>query len=463
MSIRKDDHIECDIESLAFGGAGLSRVDGMAVFVRGALPGQRVRAQVTKAKKRFAEAVAVEILEQSPHFVEPECPHYGTCGGCVMQDLAYAEQLAQKSRQVADTLARIGRMEPTMLPPRKAPDIFQYRNKMEFAFEGGNPRLGLRQRTAPGERGAGRVFDTETCLLCSGQTMDILHAVRTACRSTGIAAYDSGTGKGYWRHCVIRHTALNQIMVHLITSGDARHHAATASLGDALRLDIPSITSFVHSSRRSRRTLAFGERVEYAAGQEYVEERLLHGETEIRYHISPNAFFQTNTAGASQLFETVLDMAGVNGTETVLDLYCGTGGIGLFMADQVRQVVGCELSEESVRDGQVNARMNTFHNCSFHAGSLENGLAGLNALPHPDIIVCDPPRSGMHEKVIEAILRLAPAKVVAVSCDPATLARDMQRLSKGYRLTCAQAVDMFPHTQHIETVAFLEPVHDTDT
>ena len=453
MTIQKDDTMECSIESLAFGGAGVARVDGMAVFVQGALPGQRVAARVTKAKKRFAEAVVVEVLGRSPHQVDPACPHYGACGGCAMQDLEYGEQLAQKSRQVADTLRRIGRVEPHMLEPIGSPDIYRYRNKMELAFEGQGPRLGLRARLEPGQRGQGRVIDLKTCFLCSEKSLELFHAVRKACRESGIPAYEPASGKGYWRHCIIRHTALDQTMVHLITSGGAAHHEACAALGDRLRLEIPSLTSFVPSSRRSRRTLAFGERVEYVAGQDYILERLERGGDEVRYHISPNAFFQTNTAGASRLFGAALNLGDFRGDETVLDLYCGTGGIGLYLADKVKRVVGYELSEESVDDARTNARLNSIHNCEFHAGSLEKGLYDLESLPRPDVVVCDPPRSGMHDAVVRAILALKPSTVLAVSCDPATLARDVDKLSESYRLVSAQAVDMFPHTHHIETIA----------
>ncbi|WP_147822207.1 23S rRNA (uracil(1939)-C(5))-methyltransferase RlmD [Salidesulfovibrio onnuriiensis] len=454
--MQKDDIIECDIESLAFGGAGVARVDGMAVFVQAALPGQRVQARVTRAKKRFAEAVAMQTLRPSPHQVQPVCPHYGECGGCAMQDLDYAEQLRQKARQVEDTLRRIGRVEPVMSEPVGSPHVFHYRNKMEFAFEGEELRLGLRKRLLPGQKGQGDVLDLEECHLCSEATMTALAAVRRACRESGLPAYDPRSGRGYWRHCIIRHTSLDQVMVHLITSDEARHHETAAELGDGLRLEIPSITSFVHSSRRSRRTLAFGERVEYTAGQGYVEECLNRGETEVRYRISPNSFFQTNTEGASALFGAVLEMGAFSGESAVLDLYCGAGGIGLFLAPGVRRVQGFELSEESVEDARVNARMNSFHNCEFHAGSLEGGLRGLEDMPRPDIIVCDPPRSGMHDEVVRAILRLGPDQVVAVSCDPSTLARDVNRLSDAYALVRARAVDMFPHTHHVETVALLQ-------
>lgn len=457
--MQKGEMIECGVEALAFGGDGIARVDGMAVFVQRGLPGQRVRARLTLVKKRFAKAVVEEVLEQTPHFVEPQCPHFGVCGGCVWQDLAYSEQLAWKSRQVSDALARIGGVEPEMLEPVPSPAVFGYRNKMEFAFAGGRAdeplRLGLHARTEPGRKGQGAVFDVERCPLCSERTMDVLREARLLCQESGIAAYDPASGRGYWRHLVVRHTGTDQLMAHLITADDPKLHKDAARIVEALHASIPGMNSCVHSSRRSRNTLAFGERVHHVSGSKYIEERLLRGDTAVRYRISANSFFQTNTQGASDLYDAVLHMGGFSADQTVLDLYCGAGGVGLFLAGVVRRVVGFELSPDAVRDAYANARMNGLENCEYHAGSLEDGL-NLDSLPRPDVVVCDPPRSGMHEPVVKALLALRPKRIVAVSCDPATLARDCSRLAPQYSVVRAQAVDLFAHTHHVETVAILE-------
>ncbi|MBG0789469.1 MAG: 23S rRNA (uracil(1939)-C(5))-methyltransferase RlmD [Desulfovibrionaceae bacterium] len=458
MEMKKDDFIECAIESLAFGGRGIARVDGMAVFVSGGLPGDTVRARVVRVKKRFAEAEAEEVLTPSSHRVEPACPHFGVCGGCAVQDLAYPEQLRQKADQVRSALKRIGGVEVVMDEPVGSPSIWRYRNKMEFVFEqdGGDLRLGLRQRLAAGEKGLPPVIDIEECRLCAERDADMLRAVREFCRASGLRAYDPKTGKGFWRHLVIRRTLLGEVLAHVITAPDARRYNQVKALGAALVDRFPELTSFAHSSRARRSLSAEGEIVEFRLGTKVVEEMVAHGGREARYHISPNGFFQTNTAGAAELFGAVREYAGLTGGETVLDLYCGSGAIGIFLADRAARVIGYEFSEESVAKAWSSARLNDLSNCEFVAANLDRGIEDVKALPKPDVLVVDPPRSGMHGNAIEAILALAPSRIVAVSCDPNTLARDVKRLSEHYTLERARAVDMFPHTHHVETVALLQ-------
>ncbi|WP_419786903.1 23S rRNA (uracil(1939)-C(5))-methyltransferase RlmD [Pseudodesulfovibrio sp.] len=458
MSISKDDVVECTIESLAFGGRGVSHVDGMAVFVAGGLPGDVVNARVLKAKKRFAEAETVSLVTPSALRVQPVCPHFGTCGGCAMQDLAYAEQLAQKAAQVESALARIGRVEGlTMDQPVASPEVWRYRNKMEFAFEqrDGEMHLGLRGNAVRGSRDLPPVVDVDECHLCPGRDMDILQRVRQACRTTGIPAYDPHTGEGFWRHLVIRHTTVGEIMAHLITAEDPSHYAEVEALAETLVSEFRILTSFVHSTRSRRAPLAVGDQMEFRLGPKQIEERLPRGEGEVRYHLSPNCFFQTNSTGAAKLFETVAEYGDFTGTETVLDLYCGIGAISVYLADRVAKVVGVELSEESVSKAWASAKLNSVTNAEFHAANLDNGLEGLKGVPRPDVVVVDPPRAGMSHPMAETILALKPEKILAVSCDPTTLARDVERLSDAYELKRARAVDMFPHTHHIETVALL--------
>ena len=458
MTLKKDDRIECAIESLAFGGRGVARVDGMAVFVAGGLPGDTVRARVVRAKKRFAEAETEAVLAPSPHRVEPKCPHFGTCGGCAVQDLAYAEQVAEKGAQVEAALRRIGRVEGLVMePPLPSPSEWNYRNKMEFAFEQREDglHLGLRANAQPGSRDLPPVVDLDECHLCAPRDLEILALVRDYCRESGVPAYDPRTGEGFWRHLVVRHTLAGEVMVHLITAADESRYPAAEGLGETLVEAFRTLTSFVHSSRSRRSALAVGDRIESRVGHKAVEERLPRGEGEVRYRLSPNSFFQTNSAGAAQLFKTVADFGELSGAETVLDLYCGIGAIAIYLSDRAARVVGIELSEEAVAKAWESAKLNGVRNADFHAANLDNGLEGLGGLPRPDVVVVDPPRSGMSPKMLDAVLALAPAKILAVSCDPATLARDVDRLSDAYDLTRARAVDLFPHTHHIETVALL--------
>jgi 23S rRNA (uracil1939-C5)-methyltransferase len=458
MPLQKDEIIECSIESLAFGGRGVAHVDGMAVFVAGGLPGDTVTARVVKAKKRFAEAALESVVTPSSRRVEPKCPHFGECGGCAVQDLDYDEQVAQKAAQVENALKRIGGVEGFVMDaPAPSPAIWNYRNKMEFAFEqrADGLHLGLRSNLAAGEKGLAPVLDIEECHLCARRDVEILRAAREFARASGLPAFDPSENSGFWRHLVVRHTSLNEIMVHLITNEETRLYARAEELGKTLVDRFPDLTSFVHSSRARRSLAASGEKIVYRLGTRAVEEMVEHDDRQARYHIGPNAFFQTNTAGAGELFGTVREFGGFSGTETVLDLYCGIGAIGIFLADKAERVIGFEINEEAVAKAWSSAKLNGLENCDFAVGTLDTD-ANLAALPENDVLIIDPPRAGLHENTARAILELAPPKIIAVSCDPATLARDVKRLSDKYELKRARAVDMFPHTHHIETVALLE-------
>lgn len=458
MPLEKDSVVECKIESLAFGGRGVGRVDGMAVFVAGGLPGDTVTARVTKSKKRFAEAVMETIVTPSDMRVEPVCKHFGVCGGCAVQDLDYAEQLKQKAAQVESALNRIGGVDDLVMDePVASPAIWRYRNKMEFTFEqeaGVEMRLGLRSIPEKGER-LGKVLDLEECHLCAMRDMEIMHTVRDFCRESNVVAYHAQTGSGFWRHLVIRHTSIGQVQVNIITTADERKYNLAEELGELLADRFPEVVSFVHSIRKKRSTLAFGEHNIYRLGHKFVEERLPKGDDLLKYHLSPNTFFQTNSAGAVELFGTISEYGDFSGREALLDLYCGAGAIGLYLSDEVNRVIGYELSDEAIGKAWASAKLNRINNCEFFAHSLDNGIQDMDKLPTIDVLVVDPPRAGMQEKTAKSILHLAPKKIIAVSCDPATLARDVKRLSAKYELKRARAVDMFPHTHHIETVALL--------
>lgn len=458
MPLEKDSIVECEIESLAYGGRGVARVDGMAVFVAGGLPGDVVSARIVKSKKRFAEAVVESIVTPSGRRVDPVCPHFGTCGGCAIQDLDYAEQLAQKGAQVESALNRIGGVDNlTMDAPVASPAIWRYRNKMEFAFEHRDAELhlGLRGMPPKGEKGLGPVIDIEECHLCAVRDVEIMHAVRDFCRESKVVAYHPQTDTGFWRHLVLRHTSIGQVQVHLITTADERKYNLPEELAEQLCDRFPEVVSFVHSTRVKRSTVAFGQRIIYRLGHKFVEERLPKGDEGVRYHLAPNTFFQTNTGGASELFTAISEFGAFTGTETVLDLYCGAGAIGLYLSDEVSQVIGYEINDEAIGKAWASAKLNNITNCEFYNLSLEAGIQDVDELPTPDAIIVDPPRSGMQEKTAKSILRLAPPKIIAVSCDPSTLARDVKRLSEKYELKRARAVDMFPHTHHVETVALL--------
>lgn len=437
--------IDCDVTALAFGGRGVARLEGMVVFVERGLPGQRVRARVERTKKRFAEARVEEVLSPSPHQVEPFCRHFGVCGGCLFQDLDYAEQLRWKERHVADALARIGGLEAVDLRPILAsPAQRGYRNKMEFAFEGRGDglRLGLR------ERGGQRVVDLLECHLQPPETARLLAAARVSCRASGLPAWDGRAG--FWRHLVVRRSeATGELLVHCLTGPESRHFQAVLDLAAALKEAVPGLTAFVHSVSAARSGPAAGQETIRAVGADHLTERL----GDLSFRVSAEAFFQTNTRGAELLYGAVADMAGLTGAEVVFDLYCGSGGIALTLARRAARVFGFEVVEPAVEDARFNAGLNGLSNCRFVAGRI--APRRLKDLPAPDVLVCDPPRAGLDDPALEAVRESGAARVVAVSCDPATLARDVARLAPVYELVAVQPADLFPHTAHVEAVALL--------
>jgi 23S rRNA (uracil1939-C5)-methyltransferase len=443
MHMEKGSIIEIEVTKLAFGGKGLARVDGFVVFCDRALPGQTVRAEVTTLRKGFAEARLLEVLTPSPDQVEPFCRHFGQCGGCSWQDLDYARQLFWKREQVTESLRHLaGIGEVAVADTVASPKLRHYRNKMEFAFAG-NLHLGLHERNRPG-----RVCDVTGCGLLPKKGLALLNAARDFCRDFGQPAYDSKTGKGLWRHLIIREAqATGQTMVHLITAlrGDAAK--AAKGLSEHLAAAFPDLTTFVHSTRQTKAPVAAGERIESATGQGFIEERL----GKIAFRISPDSFFQTNTLGAQKLYDAALAAAGLTGTQTVWDLYCGSGGIALYAAAKAKQVIGVDASVMSIRDAKASAGDNGLVNCEFVKGDVRESLESLR-VKKPDVVFLDPPRAGTHPEVLAALRLLRPGRVVYVSCNPSTLARDAAALLGDYRVTGVTPVDMFPHGPHIECV-----------
>jgi 23S rRNA (uracil1939-C5)-methyltransferase len=467
-SLSKGAEVDLCIEKLAFGGKALGRVDGFVVFVEHAVPGQRVRVRITRKKARFAEAEVVQLLAQSPAYATPFCPHFGLCGGCQWQDLAYEEQLHWKKIHVQECLQHLAGLTPgDILPPVASPEQRYYRNKMEFAFA---PRAWL-PAGGPGEnnRAAGsavalglhvgaafdRIFNLEHCFLQSPQSTAIVAEVRRWCGQSGLAAYNTHTHRGFWRFLVLREGKRTaQTLVHLITT-DQGDPAAVEALAAHLVARFPVITSLVHSSRQTKAQVAVGESSRTLWGPGYIEEHL----GDLRLRISANSFLQTNTAAAEGLYKAVSRLGEFSGDETVWDLYCGAGSIALHLASQVRRVVGFELIAAAVNDAYTNSRLNGLENCQFLAGDLKPRLRETlraGGQPRPDVVVTDPPRAGMHPQVVEALREVAPRRIIYVSCNPATLARDLALLHDRYDILTIQPFDLFPHTAHIECVARLD-------
>ncbi|MEF2145566.1 MAG: 23S rRNA (uracil(1939)-C(5))-methyltransferase RlmD [Desulfovibrionaceae bacterium] len=445
--MQKDQIIQCEIESLAYGGRGVARLDGRVVFVERAVPGQIVKAQVTKVKKRFAEAVAVEEVRRSPQYVEPACRHFGECGGCLHQDLNYEVQLSEKAHQVEDAMRRIGGVEfAEILPALASPKTLHYRNKMEFAFSGQGEGLALGLRRRNGKT----VVDVPGCKLMDPQALELMTEVAAFCRESNVDSWSPKTRAGFWRHLVVRRSETNGVLLaHLITAPDRTQADVGKALGEYLVNEL-GVGGFVHSTRKSALELAFGEHRVWSFGRDHLFERLNVGGRELRLRITAEAFFQPNTPAAELIYGAALDFAGLTGSEDVLDLYCGAGGLALAMAGGAGRVIGLDLIENAVRDGKVNAQENALTNCFFEAADLDG--EGV-VLPKADVVVVDPPRGGMSAALLASLRAMAPERIVAVSCDPPALARDVAQL--GYAAERLVAVDQFPHTPHVECVALL--------
>jgi 23S rRNA (uracil1939-C5)-methyltransferase len=466
--LAKGTEVDLTIDKLAFGGKALGRVDGLVVFVEHAVPGQRVRVTITRKKSQFAEGRVVQLLEQSPAYTAPFCPHFGVCGGCQWQDLAYAEQLRWKGLQVQESLRHLAGLKPGDFPaPVASPEQIYYRNKMEFTFAP-DPWLpeadrGLgRTPAAPCALGLHvgasfhRIFDLEDCFLLSTQTPALVREVRRWCRESRLPAYNTRTHQGFWRFLVLREgKRTGQTLAHLLTT-DQSDQAAVESLAAHLRSVFPALTTMVHSRSRKKAQVASGEESRIFWGPGYIEEEL----NGLRFRISPQAFFQTNTAAAEGLYQTIIRLAGFTGMETVWDLYCGAGSIAISLASRVGRVVGFELVPEAVNDAYSNSRLNGLDNCRFLAGDLKDlirqALRSPRDYPLPEVLITDPPRSGMHPQVVEAIKEIAPQLLLYVSCNPATLARDLALLQDQFATLTVQPFDLFPHTPHIESVTLLE-------
>jgi 23S rRNA (uracil1939-C5)-methyltransferase len=447
VPIAKGQELELHVDSLAYGGNGVARLNGFVVFVRRGLPGDTVRARVTKVKRRHAEAVALEIVRAGAPRVEAPCTHYHEgCGGCRFQDLAYEAQLDAKAAQVRDALERIGGLREFALEPAVAAEsVFHYRNKLEYSFTRGEDGVGL------GLHRAGRwdeVLDIDKCWLTTELGNDIRNAVREWARAEALAPYDQEAQTGLLRHLVVREGRnTGQALVLLVT---APGELPEDTFVETLRA-FSAVRSIHHAVNDSPAEVTNLPTV-VLWGDEAIEEEI----HDLRFRLRPNAFLQTNTAMCEVLYRLAVEYAGLRGEETVYDLYCGTGTIGLSLARNALTVWGIELSQESVACAVENAELNGIANAAFFAGDVGRDLDELrDRAGPPDVIVVDPPRAGLAGKALRRIGGLEAPRIVYVSCNPTTLAANAKELTGefGYRLERARPVDMFPHTPHVETVA----------
>jgi len=447
--VARDQELELHIDSLAYGGNGVARLNGFVVFVRRGLPGDTVRARVTKVKRSHAEAIAVEVVEPSAKRVDAPCAHYPACGGCRFQDLAYDAQVEAKQEQVREALRRIGGIaEPPVEQIVPAESQFFYRNKLEYSFTATPAGAAL------GFHRAGRwdeVLEIEKCWLTTDLGNAIRGAVRDWARGERLEPYDQAEHTGYLRHLVVREGRnTGQVLVQLVTAAGERFDRD--EFVEVLRR-FPEVRS-IHWAVNETPAEVTNLPTTLLWGEEAIEEQLCG----LRFRVRPNAFLQTNTAMAERLYGIAGEFAGLTGGETVYDLYCGIGTIGLSLASRALTVWGVEVSEESVACALENADLNGISNAAFFAGETADALAELHERAgDPDVIVVDPPRAGLSNKAVRRLGRLEAPRIVYVSCNPTTLAGNVKELSAswGYALERVRPVDMFPHTPHVESVSLL--------
>jgi 23S rRNA (uracil1939-C5)-methyltransferase len=469
-ALQRGAEVELTIEKFADRGKSLTRLDGYVVFVEGAVPGDRVRARVFRRKKAFAEARLLEVIEPSPLRTEPRCEYFWSCGGCKWQHVRYEAQREMKRQAVEEALVHAGGFDLEAMGVEVRPAIgadedrvYFYRNKMEFSFAAGRwltdweiaSGEDLDRDFALGLHVPGRfdkVLDLRACYLQSEWSARLVNGVRAFAKAQGWKPWDTRRQRGYLRHLVVRqpeHTA--DRMVNLVTSHE--HEGRMAAFADWLRADFPEVTTFVNTINSGPAQTAFGEKTVTVFGPGVVHDRL----GPYTFEIAPNAFFQTNTRQAERLYDVAAAFADFKPDDLVYDLYCGAGTIALYVSGRVRRVVGVELVEEAVANARANAAANGVENCTFVAGDMLRLFTPAFVEEHgrPDVLIVDPPRAGMHPKVVEEIARLRPGRLVYVSCNPQTQARDLALLGDRYRIEAVQPVDLFPHTHHVENVVAL--------
>ena len=471
--LKRGDEVQLEITNAAFEGKAVARHEGLVVFVENAVPGDLVIAKLLKIKKSFVEAKVVRVERPSPLRVMPRCQYFGVCGGCKWQHVDYQAQLRFKQQQVVDSFERIGGFSNiSILPIIGADDIYFYRGKMEYSFAEKQwltsppPKIESEPIAEIEEQPPiflglhvpqryDKVLDIDECHLQSVVSNQILNFTREFARRNHLDVYDSDRNSGFLRFLVIRESKkTKETMANLVTFENRpdimKHYAAE------LKTSVEQVTTVVNTINSKKAQIAFGETENVYLGNGWIHERL----GSHNFSISASSFFQTNVAQAEKLYGVVKEFGEFKSTDTVFDLYSGTGSIAIFISDLVKEVVGIESVESALRDAEKNALANSITNCHFLLGDLKDRLtkdtSWMSSHPKSDVLVIDPPRNGMHPKVVEEILGLATERIVYVSCNPATQARDIELLcAEKYQLIKLQPVDMFPHTFHIENVALL--------
>jgi 23S rRNA (uracil1939-C5)-methyltransferase len=445
-------------------GNSVAKVNDLVIFVKYAVPGDVVTVKVIREHRRFLEAKVVEIIKPSPYRTEVKCSHFGICGGCKWQNLQYKQQLYYKQKQVFDAFTRIGKLSfPEILPIIGSQQIYYYRNKMEFAFsskmwlteEQINSKESFQNRNALGFHLPGmfdKILDIQQCFLQQEPSNEIRNFVKQYCEENNYTFFDNRQQTGLMRSIIIRNSSIGEWMVILMFYADEKEKRE--NLLNAIADRFPQITSLMYIINSKNNDSYADLDVHLFKGKDHMIEEM----EGLKFKVGPKSFYQTNSNQAYELYKVVREFASLEGNELVFDLYTGTGTIANFVAKKAKKVVGIEYVAEAIEDAKVNSNINNITNTEFFAGDMKNVLTFEFVEKHgkPDVVITDPPRAGMHESVVKCLLEIQASKIVYVSCNPATQARDLQMLSEKYKITKVQPVDMFPQTHHVENVALLE-------
>ena len=445
--LKKNDEIYLTVKSCTVQGSGVCDHDGMTVFVRGAVTGDRVLAHIIKVKKTYAVGIIKKLVQRSPMRAKNFCPIAEKCGGCCFAHIKYESELEIKAQQVADNFKRLGKLDITPAPIIPSPSAERYRNKAQYPV-GSDGRFATIGFYAPMTH---RIIDCADCLLQPKEFSEITDIFRNWIREKKISVYNEADGSGIIRHIYIRKAVVTgQIMVCIVANSDSIPHAE--ALIEQLK-EIDGLASVILNINRDKTNVVLGKECKTLFGSDYITDELC----DLKFNLSPLSFYQVNHDGAEILYNKAKEYAALTGSETLVDLYCGTGTIGLTMAKDVKSLIGVEIIPQAIENAKENARLNSIDNAEFIcADAAQAASTLLERGVKPDIVILDPPRKGCDETLIKTVAEMSPERVVYVSCDSATLARDCQRFAAlGYRTLAATPVDMFPHTAHVETVALL--------
>ena len=469
--LKKGSEVNLTIDSLSYGGKGISRYDGIVIFTNNVLPGQTIKAKIIKKKKTYLEAVPIEIIKESPFKQKEKCNHFYDCGGCKTQDLKYEEQINQKENQIIEALNHLGKLNVKAIEPIiKSDIIYEYRNKMEFSFSNSrwliNNEKGLKNEK-PKDFALGlhpprrfdKIVDVDNCDIQTKLANKILTLIKKETIENELAPYDIINHTGFMRNVVIKHPKYSdQVMINIITA--YKQDELLIPIVSKLKKISPNIKSIINTINDKKSDSAYGMPQNLLYGKNFIVEYL----NEFEFEISADSFFQTNSIQALNMYEYIRNECNLSGSEIVYDFYCGTGTISIFVAKNAKKVYGFEIVESAIKDAKKNALKNKVKNIEFYCGDLSKMLQNYSEIIDKkpcDVIILDPPRAGLHPKTLKEVLKINPKKIIYASCNPTTQARDIRELiNSNYIMGKVQPIDMFPHTHHIECVITLDKKND---